>query len=121
MFAHTGSLNQERKLDSLRKKEVDNLTEYLARKEERMEKKNNKNKLQDNGHAKMDDSTIEPTTEREAKRPKLEAASWLGQLNTLVYPMNQTKLTNGLEYLSISSKLAAYQNSKGFLLPKQYM
>ncbi|XP_022799948.1 tRNA (guanine-N(7)-)-methyltransferase non-catalytic subunit wdr4-like isoform X2 [Stylophora pistillata] len=70
-----GSLNQERKLDSLRKKEVDNLTEYLARKEERMEKKNNKNKLQDNGHAKMDDSTIEPTTEREAKRPKLEAAS----------------------------------------------
>ncbi|RMX51239.1 hypothetical protein pdam_00004074 [Pocillopora damicornis] len=70
-----GSLNQERKLDTLRKKEVDNLTEYLARKEERIEKKNNKSKHQDNGHTKMDSSTVEPTTESEAKRPKLELTS----------------------------------------------
>lgn len=74
-FAHAGSLNQERKLDTLRKKEVDNLTEYLARKEERIEKKNYKSKHQDNGHTKMDSSTVEPTTESEAKRPKLELTS----------------------------------------------
>lgn len=74
-FAHAGSLNQERKLDTLRKKEVDNLTEYLARKEERIEKKNNKSKHQDNGHTKMDSSTAETTTESEVKRPKLELTS----------------------------------------------
>ena len=47
-FFLIGSLNQERKLEALRKKEVDNITDYLARKEDRIEKKKNKNKEPDN-------------------------------------------------------------------------
>ncbi|KAL9979832.1 hypothetical protein ACROYT_G017551 [Oculina patagonica] len=65
-----GSLNQERKLETLRKKEVDNITDYLARKEDRIEKKKNKTKEPDNRR-----TTMEEQTENEAKRPRLEITS----------------------------------------------
>ncbi|XP_074618390.1 tRNA (guanine-N(7)-)-methyltransferase non-catalytic subunit wdr4-like isoform X4 [Acropora palmata] len=65
--ALTGCVNQERKLETLRKKEVDNISEYLARKEDRIEKKREKNK-QSHG----DLSTTLDSSEREAKRPRLE-------------------------------------------------
>jgi len=54
---------------------VDNISEYLTRKEDRIEKKKNKNKEPDNGHAAMDDFILEKTEENEAKRPKLELTS----------------------------------------------
>lgn len=54
---------------------MDNISEYLTRKEDRIGKKKNKNKEPDNGHAAMDDSILEKTEENEAKRPKLELTS----------------------------------------------
>lgn len=54
-------------MQTLRKKEVDNISEYLARKEDRIEKKRGKNK-QFHG----DLSTTLDGSEREAKRPRLE-------------------------------------------------
>ncbi|XP_068724975.1 tRNA (guanine-N(7)-)-methyltransferase non-catalytic subunit WDR4-like [Montipora capricornis] len=60
-----GCINQERKLETLRKKEVDNISEYLARKEDRIEKKRGKNQQSISGYSKDD-------TESEAKRPRLE-------------------------------------------------
>lgn len=80
-FTLTGSLHRERKLETLRKKEVDNISEYLTRKEDRIGKKKNKNKEPDNGHTAMDDSSLEKTEENEAKRPKLELTSWSDQAN----------------------------------------
>lgn len=74
-FVLTGSLNWERKLETLRKKEVDNITEYLTRKEDRIGKKKNKNKEPDNGHTAVDDFTLEGTEENETKRPRLEITS----------------------------------------------
>jgi len=56
---------------------VDNISEYLTRKEDRIGKKKNRNKApeEDNGYTAMDDSNLEKTEENEAKRPKLELAS----------------------------------------------
>ena len=54
---------------------MDNISEYLTRKEDRIGKKKNKTKESDNGHTGMDDSALEQTGEHEAKRPKLELAS----------------------------------------------
>lgn len=71
----TGCVNKERKLETLRKKEFDNITEYLVRKEDRIEKKKNKNKELGNGHTTMDDSALAQGAESEAKRPKLELTS----------------------------------------------
>jgi len=76
-FSLKGSLHRERKLEALRKKEVDNISEYLTRKEDRIGKKKNKNKApeEDNGYTAMDESNLEKTEENEAKRPKLELVS----------------------------------------------
>ena len=68
----TGCLSQERKLETLRKKEVDNISEYMARKEDRMDKKKDKNKQAVSGHETTQDSTFEQIPESEAKRPRLE-------------------------------------------------
>lgn len=68
-------MHRERKLETLRKKEVDNVSEYLTRKEDRIGKKKNRPRDTDNGHTATDDSTLEQTGENEAKRPKLELAS----------------------------------------------
>jgi len=72
-FPLTGSLHRERKLEALRKKEVDNISEYLTRKEDRIGKKKTKHKEPetDNGYTVMDDSNLEKTEENEAKRPSL--------------------------------------------------
>lgn len=51
---------------------MDNISEYLTRKEDRIGKKKNKNKEPENGHRAMDDSTLEQTEVNKAKRPKLE-------------------------------------------------
>lgn len=64
-----GCLNQERKLETLRKKEVDNTSKYLAKKEDRMKKKRDKNEQTDNGHTTKQDSPLEQMAE---KRRRLE-------------------------------------------------
>lgn len=68
----TGCVNQERKLEMLRKKEVDNVSEYLARKEDRMGKKRVKNKQSDRGDFTTQASCLEKMSENGAKRPRLE-------------------------------------------------
>lgn len=69
----TGCVDKERKLDTLRKKEVDNISDYFARKEDRIGKKKGKSATEDNTRTESLHTACEEITEsHEAKRPRLE-------------------------------------------------
>ena len=69
----TGCVDKERKLDTLRKKEVDNISEYFARKEDRIGKKKGKSATEDNTRTESLHTAHEEIAEsHEAKRPRLE-------------------------------------------------
>lgn len=69
----TGCIDKERKLDSLRKKEVDNISEYFARKEDRIGKKKGKSATEDSTRTESLHTGHEEIAENhEAKRPRLE-------------------------------------------------